>query len=224
MSLLSDPSIRGILRLGAAVLVVGGIVTVLEGTLTAHLVALLDTYTSWIDGTFRSIYFGIVTENGEAVIRRIATPAVAHVVGGHVVFTDARTRLTSSAAEGVIFQPAIFAVALVYAWPWREFRELGLRVLIALPLVLLVVLLDVPLILYGSMWYQEVSLLDPDRFSPLIIWSDFMNAGGRFALTVAAAAIAVAGAHRLCTTTLLPDPDGASNRIPRVPAPGQGPG
>ena len=48
----------------------------------------------------------------------------------------------------------------------------------AAPRVLPVVLLDAPLMLYRAAWYQEGSLLDPDRFSPIAYWADFMNAGG----------------------------------------------
>jgi hypothetical protein len=61
----------------------------------------------------------------------------------------------------------------------------------AAPRVLPVVLLDVPLMLYRAAWYQEGSLLDPDRFSPIAYWADFMNAGGRFVLTIAAVVLAV---------------------------------
>jgi hypothetical protein len=54
-----------------------------------------------------------------------------------------------------------------------------------------------PLMLYGAAWYQEVSLLDPDRFSPIAYWADFMNAGGRFVLTIAAAVLSVLAASSL---------------------------
>ena len=75
-------------------------------------------------------------------------------------------------------------------------KWLALRVALALPLLVLVVMLDVPTLLYGMIWYQEVSVLDPERFSPLVYWPDFMNAGGRFALTVAAVAVAIGLAGR----------------------------
>jgi hypothetical protein len=61
----------------------------------------------------------------------------------------------------------------------------------AAPLVLPVVLLDVPLMLYAAAWYREGSLLDPDRFSSIAYWADFMNADGRFVLTIAAVVLAV---------------------------------
>lgn len=197
MALPPEPVLRAIARLVVAVLVIGGPVTFFEPELAARSLAPLGAYLDWIDGTFRTVDLGVVSANGEAVIRRVSTPAYAHELGGHVVFADTHTRLTAAAGAGMIFQPAIFILALIFAWPWRDLRVLGMRAAVALPLVLGVVLLDVPMMLYGFTWYQEVSRLDPDRWSPLILWADFMNAGGRFALGIAAAAVAVAIADRL---------------------------
>jgi hypothetical protein len=61
----------------------------------------------------------------------------------------------------------------------------------------IVVLLDVPMVLYGFMWYQGTSLLDPDRFSPLTSWADIMSAGGRFVLTIAAVTLGISVASIL---------------------------
>jgi hypothetical protein len=203
-----EPALRGVLRLLLAATLIGGGVGVFEDALAARLLAPLGACLGWIDGTFRTVDLGIATVNGEAVIRRVATPAALHAVGSQVVFADARTRITTSAGEGVLFQPVVFALTLLFAWPWRSARLLGLRVVAAVPLVLCLFLLDVPMVLYGASWYQEVALLDPDRFSPLILWMDFMNAGGRLALAVAAAALSVGVADRFLPSRPSPVPPG----------------
>jgi hypothetical protein len=118
------------------------------------------------------------------------------VVGGKVVYNDPQIQIESSAVAGIALQPPVLAIALLLSWPWRSASELGARFALAVPLLLLVMLLDLPIILYGSAWYAELSRLDAGRFSPLVTWADFMNAGGRFVLTI----IAVASAVRIGAT------------------------
>ena len=54
-----------------------------------------------------------------------------------------------------------------------------------MPALLLLCVLNVPLILWASIWGLIVQAVDPDRFSPLLIWRDFLLSGGGFALAVA---------------------------------------
>ncbi|MHB8474595.1 MAG: hypothetical protein ACYDC8_17475 [Gammaproteobacteria bacterium] len=56
-----------------------------------------------------------------------------------------------------------------------------------LPMVLLAV--DVPLVLWSGLWSLFVAAVDPNRFSPLLIWTDFLQSGGRIALAVTLGAL-----------------------------------
>jgi hypothetical protein len=188
---------RAVLRFAATALLLAAIAALGQDAILARLLPLFGAWIGAIDDTFRTVDLALATDNSGTVIRRVATPAHTHVVGERVVYADERTRLTTQAAAGLVLQPIVLAGALLFGWPWSHGRELALRLFLALPVVALVVLLDVPTALYGMIWYQEVSVLDPDRFSPLVYWPDFMNAGGRFALTVATVVLAIGVARRL---------------------------
>jgi len=191
-----DEALRGLLRFVAAALAAGALALALEGRVVASTLPLLQSWIDAIDGSFRTADLSLISDKGEAVIRRLATPAQVLVLGGKVFAVDARTEIATSALAGLMLQPLVVGCALLLAWPWRRGGELLLRYAFGLPLLLLVVLFDVPLMLCGYAWSALVDAYEPGRFSPLIDWADFMNAGGRFALAVAAVAVATALAQR----------------------------
>jgi hypothetical protein len=186
-----DKALRALVRFVAAAVVLGTIAVAYQERLVGAAMPLFRAWLGWIDDTYRTVDLSVVNFKGEWVVQRIATPARPHAMGEHVVYTDPGTHLTSQAAAGIVLQPLVLALGLLIAWPWRNAVELAMRFAVATPLALLVVLLDVPMMLYGFTWYQEISLLDPDRFSLLAHWADIMNAGGRFALAVVATTLAI---------------------------------
>lgn len=202
MPLSHDALLRALLRFVAAALVFGSAGAAFEDRLVAAVMPPFRIWLGWIDSTYRTLDLSVAQVSGERVVRRLATPAHPHAVGGNVVDADPGTMTTTQAAAGLVLQPLVLAAALVLAWPWRSATELAARVTIGAPLALMVMLLDVPLLLYGVAWNSELKLLDPSAFSPLVYWADFMNAGGRFALTLAAVAVSVwaseAVARRFC--------------------------
>lgn len=173
-----------------------------EKDIIAHAVPLVGQLLDLIDGTFRTVYLKATMVDGELLIARVATPAVTHVVGQHVVSANSGNLLSSSASAGILLQPLVLAIGLLCAWPWQRSREMFLRLVFALPLIAIVTALDVPMILCGLVWVEEINAYDPDRFSPLASWGDFMNAGGRFALTVVAVWLAVRAARWLGARTI----------------------
>ncbi len=166
--------------------------------------ALLPVFRAWlliVDDTFWTVDLSLVQENGETVVRRLAS------LSDHLVYSNAPIRpnpdmqLKNSAAAGIVLQPLVLGFALLAAWPWRQNIELACRFAAAALLFPLVVLLDVPMMLYGFGWYELLKVFEPERFSLLVSWADSMNAGGRFALTIVATAICIglgqSGAKRL---------------------------
>lgn len=186
-----DPLSRALLRFVSAAFVLTLIALVYQDHLVRAILPLFDVWLDRIDGTFRTINLSVVTEHGESVIQRLSRPAFAHVVGNSVVFPSQVVEFSNHAAAGIVLQPAILAFSLIIAWPWKKTLELAVRLTMGFLLVPLVLVLDVPMMLYGFAWYEEVKVLDPDRFSLLISWADAMNAGGRYALTVVAVIICV---------------------------------
>ena len=193
----SDRALPAILRLLLAAAVFGSAALVFQDALVGAVVPVFATWIGWIDDAYRTVDLRAAMVGGELLVTRTATPAVVHVLGGHIVAVDPHIVLSTSVSAGIVLQPLVLAGALLFAWPWRRTGELPVRYVLALPLVALVILLDVPMMLYGNLWYQEVAALEPDRFSLLVTWPDLMNAGGRFALTLAAVALAVQAAARL---------------------------
>jgi hypothetical protein len=193
-ALLRDGLLRALVRFVAAAVVLGGVATVFQGQLVGAAMPTFRAWLGWIDDIYRTVDLSVVEVKGELVVQRIATPAQPHAIGEQVVYADPVTRFTSQAAAGLVLEPLVLAAGLSMAWPWRSTAELSLRFTITALLTAIVVLLDVPMMLYGFMWYQEVSILDPDRFSLLVYWADIMNAGGRFVLTAVAAALAILAA------------------------------
>jgi hypothetical protein len=186
-----EAALRALMRFVAACVVLGTVAVAFQERLVGAAMPLFRAWLGSIDDTYRTVDLSVLDVKGELVVQRIATPAHPHAMGERVVYTDPGTRLTSQAAAGLVLQPLVLTLGLLIAWPWRSVVELAVRFAVAAPLTLMVVLLDVPVMLYGFTWYQEISLLAPDRFSPLAYWGDIMNAGGRFALAVVAATLAI---------------------------------
>jgi len=151
----------------------------------------IAVYLDAVDDTFRTLSLRLVETGGERLIERRATPARSHVVGASVIYPDSRTVVTASLAPGLLFLPLVIGIPLVVAWPWRTLRQLALRIAIAAPLLLLVVLADAPLLLYALLWKLELDAVAPEQHSLLLSWTDFMNAGGRYALAAGVAAFSI---------------------------------
>jgi hypothetical protein len=187
----SDAVPRAAVRFLAGAALLGALAVGFQQRLIDAALPLFGAWLNVVDSTYRTIDLSVVTLGGQTMVQRVATLAHPHAVGKRVAYGDASTRIESRAASGIVLQPPVFASALLLAWPWRSALELALRFAIASPLLLLVMLLDVPMILYGVAWSDEVSALDPGGFSLLATWADLMNAGGRFVLTAVAVALAV---------------------------------
>jgi hypothetical protein len=88
-------------------------------------------------------------------------------------------------------------LSLLVAWPAASISRRIALLAIAVPLLLLVEMLDVPLVLLGSMDDLILANVAPGTSSFLVVWMYFMNGGGRLALSVAAALAAVGFARML---------------------------
>ncbi len=188
---------RALLRFVAAALVTTSAALAFQDRIVSSLLPLFRAWLVVIDDTYLTMDLSVVKNHGESMLRRLSTPARTHALGKIVVRPDARTQLSNEAAAGIVLQPVILAIALLFAWPWSGARELALRFAIAAVPMLAVMLLDVPTMLYGFAWFEEIKSFEPERFSLLVSWADAMNAGGRFALTAVAVAMSVGFASAL---------------------------
>ena len=95
------------------------------------------------------------------------------------------------AAGSVLQAPLVFLIALL-SWPQRTLRELAVRAFLGVPLGLLLLAMDTPLMLLGNFQQEVVRAADPSALRPLFLWDRFLEGGGGFALGAALAAMGIA--------------------------------
>lgn len=97
---------------------------------------------------------------------------------------------------GHVLQGAVTALVAVLVWPASQRRAWPARCLVLIPGAALLTLLDTPLVLAASLWQLMIDALAPGTGSMLVGWSSFLRGGGRFALGLAVAALAIATGAR----------------------------
>ena len=193
-------AIRFVLALGV-LLVLGH---VYGKILTTALLPVFRWEITQLDDAYQVLDLALSQQGADTVVRLQAGLARILVVGGKVLQPDPRARADVSTLAGHVTQPAILALALILAWPTRRAAiEYPLRILVACVGIALVILADVPLVLWAELWDIHVSAFEPDRFSPLLIWRDFLQGGGRFVLGLAAGVLAVIGGQVLVAQRLV---------------------
>lgn len=144
-----------------------------------------------LDETYRVLDLRLAQQGADTVVRLDAGLARIILVGGQVLYPDPLARATVSTLAGAVTQPAMLCLALILAWPARRAIEYPVRAGIACAGIALVILADVPFVLWGELWDIHVSAFEPDRFSPLLMWRGFLQGGGRFVLGLAVGVLAV---------------------------------
>lgn len=144
---------------------------------------------------FELLALGPDQEGADRVLRATVMWKRAAVIGHQVVFPDARGTANASTLAIQGLYGAIVALIAAAAWPASGWRELWRRLLWLAPMLGALVLFDLPCVLAGELWQIARDLWMPDTFSPLIVWKDFLRGGGRYALGLAAAALAVYAAQ-----------------------------
>lgn len=144
-----------------------------------------------LDDAYRVLDLTLSQQGADTVLRLEVGVAHDIVIGGQVLPADPRARANVSTLAGQLTQPAMLALALILAWPNRKPSEYPLRALVACAGLALVLLIDVPFVLWAEVWDIHVTAFEPGRFSPLLLWRDFLQGGGRFVLGLAVGVLAV---------------------------------
>jgi len=92
---------------------------------------------------------------------------------------------------GAALQSSLILLIAVLGWPQRSAADTAACALIAVPLTVILFVLDTPLDLLGNFQEAVIRDLDPRAISPLFAWDKFLAGGGRTALALAFAAIAI---------------------------------
>lgn len=112
------------------------------------------------------------------------------VLGGHITFADPRGWLEVTTTTGAMLQPMVIATGLAAAWPGALTLRLA-RAASAAFIALLFLMLDLPLTLHAYVWDMFRDAQDPQGSSPLLMWHEFLLAGGRLGMGVVFALLPV---------------------------------
>jgi hypothetical protein len=99
--------------------------------------------------------------------------------------------ISCSTLIGHALQHPLLLLSLAAAWPASTLEQRVSQLCYALPFLLLVELLDIPLILLGSVQDLLMATFPSEDYSFMVGWMNFLNGGGRPALSIFAAMMAV---------------------------------
>lgn len=151
-----------------------------------------------LDDTYQVLDLTLNQQGADTVVRLEIGLARVLLIGGRLLYPDPRARADVSTLAGHLTQPAILSLTLILAWPTRKAAiEYPVRALIACGGSALVIMADVPFVLWAEVWNIHVAAFEPERFSPLLLWKDFLQGGGRFVLGLAVGALAILVGQRL---------------------------
>lgn len=120
------------------------------------------------------------------------------VVGKQVI--PAGINISCSTLAGHTIQHLLLIFSLAIAWPTPTLKQKFIQICYELPFLLLVELLDIPFILLGSVQDLMVANFSSTESFLTVIWMNFMNGGGRQAISIFAAMLAVIGS-KYCYST-----------------------
>jgi hypothetical protein len=150
---------------------------------------------SLISPDYRIQSLTIQEHRGEAVVALNIKLMHYTFVAGHLI--NPGTGISSSTLLGHSLQHVMLLLSLVVAWPAVSLFQHALRLCLAVPILLVVEMLDVPLVLLGSI--EDLILVNVASSSAtfLVSWMNFLNGGGRLALSIVAALVVIGGARIL---------------------------
>lgn len=159
------------------------------------LLPVLSPVLGFVADDFKIVRFELVEERKNASIGALAVLQRSLFLGGQAIVPDGTQVMMVGTTVGTVLQPVLVALVLLLAWPAR-WGEMALRLAIASVLLSVVLLADTPFSLAAWLWHAQIKLYEPGRSSPLVWWNVFLNGGGRLALGLIAATLAIALAQR----------------------------
>lgn len=152
-------------------------------TLIESLLPVARTLLGWIDGRFGILFLGVEHNWQDTVVRLRVDILRRFVMGGQIIGESPTGWLEVTTTTGAMLQPLVIAPAIAFALPGAA-RTRMLAFALAALLAFGLLLIDLPVTLHAYVWDMFVDHLDPDRFSPLMAWHEFLHAGGRLGVAV----------------------------------------
>jgi hypothetical protein len=174
----------------------------------------------WLDGTFKVQSLEVTREGGELLFRLAVGLARPITVNGKTFNPDPRGRAISSTLVANVVLPTALFLAALFALPRNYLFRLG----VAVPGVVLIATVGVPLTLLANLWRIVYDAANSAGYSPLVFWSDFVQDGGVNFLAIGSGAGLAYLIERVTRTKASATPDqsgsGASTcaGLPSVPS------
>jgi hypothetical protein len=153
-----------------------------QALVTALLPALRRVF-EWLVPEFAVVGFGFDRDGGDQVLRAVVRVARYAVIGQRLITPEGGGQAQASTLVLQGLQGGFVALWIALAWPARDaLRTRVLRLVLVLPLALLLICVDAPVVLAASLWQFAVDAYDPGGFWPLLTARDLLQGGGRLAL------------------------------------------
>ncbi|WP_018079026.1 hypothetical protein [Thiobacillus denitrificans] len=137
----------------------------------------------WIDDRFGILFLGVEHNWQDTVVRLRVNILQLFVMGGKVIGESPTGWLEVTTTTGAMLQPLVIAPAIAFALPGALYTR-ALAFALAALLAFGFLLIDLPMTLHAYVWDMFVDNLDPSRFSLLMVWHEFLHAGGRLGVAV----------------------------------------
>jgi len=150
-----------------------------------------------LDERFTVFDVAVVDEGGGLVLRVLANLSRPVVVAGRLREPFGYGAMPAGGFKvaltlGGVLQSVQLLLIGALAWPAQRAREWGLRLLAVVPLCALLWLLQWPPTVVAELSNSIQQELDPGPVPGLLVWSRFLMGGGGAALSLLAAAVAIA--------------------------------
>jgi hypothetical protein len=154
---------------------------------------------AWLASELHIISFDAVNVAGALRAKLQVIPNGPLVVGGQVLYQDsALWPMVISTPLAQAYQSPLILYSAALSWPSNSIRGRVLLLVIASPLALILTMLDVPLILLGSIWSNLFDNFAPGTNSLIAALSGWISDGGRLAMCIVAVTLTI-GLSQLLT-------------------------
>jgi hypothetical protein len=173
-------------RFAALVLALSAIVHVWGERALTQVLPLLQTEIAWLDDTYELKSLSLDTEGADRVLRLVVSQRRYIQLAGQLFEPHPQGRANASTLTGHVFLPLVVLAGLVLAWPWpaSHWVQWLWRAFKLLPATALLLAVNVPMVLWAGIWRLHVDAFAPMLWSPLLIWADFLQAGGEHVLAL----------------------------------------
>lgn len=164
-------------------------------TIVTPLLPALSWVIEAVDDRLRVDHAIIVSRAADTVIQLKVTPVRMLFLGDRMLMPEDNLHFDPSTLLGSVLQPVIILLAIILAWPAATRWAYPVRLLLALPMTIILLVVNVPLGFVGVIQdFREYLPTAP--VTPLVHWNDFLQTGGPLALAIAAGILVVSAADR----------------------------